>query len=347
MIRQILVSFFLVMLPLGGSAEEVRAGVLRTPDARFEKLKDFTFAPNYMEIDGLRIHYVDEGPKDGAPILLLHGQPTWGYLFRTMIPVLAQAGHRVIVPDMAGFGRSDKPINNTDYTYQKHVDMISELVARLDLRDVTFFGQDWGGLVGLRVVAATPERFARIVVSNTGLISAEGIRAAIGYPLFKLAVWWQGKMTFDEMIERKNFTSWIAYAYYGTDLDVGRLMQQMGQITDADIIAGYEAPYPSGEYKAGAQVFPYLIPSQLSENAGAWKNVFEKWEKPFLVAFTDEDPVSSGTDMAEQFENRVPGASRIVIKGVGHFVQEEVGPRLASVIDNFIRGNAVEGFSKP
>ena len=346
MMRQMLLWFFLVMLPIGVMAEEVRTGVLRTPDTRFENLKDFAFAPNYMDINGLRIHYIDEGPKDGAPVLLLHGQPTWGYLFRTMIPVLAEAGHRVIVPDMAGFGRSDKPVNKTDYTYPKHVSMMSQLVEQLDLRQVTFFGQDWGGLVGLRVVAATPERFSRIVVSNTGLISAEGIRAAIGYPLLKLAVWWQGPMTFDEMVERENFTSWIAYAYYGTDLAVGRLMRQMGKITDADIIAGYEAPYPSGEYKAGAQVFPYLIPSQLSENASAWKNVFEKWEKPFLVAFTDEDPVSSGTDMAEQFENRVPGASRIVIKGVGHFVQEEVGPQLASVIDDFISGRAVKGFSK-
>lgn len=345
--KRLLLSLFLAMLPIAANAEEVRPGVLRTPDARFDNLKDYSFAPNYMEIDGLRIHYIDEGPKDGSPIFLLHGQPTWGYLFRHMIPVLANAGHRVIVPDMAGFGRSDKPVEKTAYTYPKHIAMMSELVARLDLQDTTFFGQDWGGLVGLRVVAEMPERFSRIVVSNTGLISAKGIRAAIGYPLLKLAVWWEGPMTYEELRERQNFTSWIAYAYYGNDLAVGELMRDMGRITDPDLIAGYEAPYPSGNYKAGAQVFPYLIPSQLSENAAVWKNVFEKWEKPFLVAFTDEDPVSSPTDMADQFEQRVPGASRIVIEGVGHFVQEEVGPQLAEVIDAFVQGREVRSFSKP
>lgn len=331
---------------VAASAEEVRPGVMRTPDARFERLKDFSFSPNYMIIDNLRIHYLDEGPKDGKPVLLLHGQPTWGYLFRHMIKPLAAAGYRVIVPDMAGFGRSDKPILKEDYTYPKHIEMMSTVVRRLDLQDAVFFGQDWGGLIGLRVVAETPERFSHVVVSNTGLISAEGLRARIAYPLLKLAVWWEGAMTFEEMQERANFRSWIAYAYYDENLAVDKLMRAMGRIEDPRVIQGYEAPFPSSRYKAGAQVFPYLIPSQLAENAEVWKTVYEKWNKPFLVAFTDEDPVSSGTDMAEQFEQRVPGASRVVIRGVGHFVQEEVGPRLAALIDDFVAGRAVAGFTK-
>lgn len=333
-------------LPLMAMAEEIRPGVWRTPDSHFANLKDFPFAPNYMDIQGLRIHYLDEGPADGDPILLLHGQPTWGYLFRKMIPVLTQAGHRVIVPDMAGFGRSDKPGAKDDYAYIKHVEMMRALVARLDLKEATFFGQDWGGLVGLRVVAAEPERFARIVVSNTGLIAADGIRGWLGYPLFRLAVWWQGETSYEEMREQRGFRGWVAYSYYGTDLDVGRLMGDLGGIEDEDVIAGYEAPFPSGDYKAGAQVFPYLIPSQLRENAQVWEDVYEKWNKPFLIAFTDEDPVTSQTDMAQEFELRVPGAKRVVIKGVGHFVQEEVGVQLAAMMNDFIAGREVSGFSK-
>lgn len=328
------------------SAEQVSPGVYRTPDAQFENLADFPFAPNYIEIDGLRIHYLDEGPKDGDPILLLHGQPTWGYLFRTMIPVLVAEGHRVIVPDMVGFGRSDKLLDRYAYTYQSHVDQMGELVRRLGLQDATFFGQDWGGLVGLRVVADQPDRFARVVVSNTGLPSASGFRQFIAYPLMKLAVWWEGEMSFEEFRADPSFTRWIAYSYYGDDLAVGKIMENVGEITDPVSIAGYEAPYPDAPSKAGAQIFPYLIPSQLAENEAAWRDVFETWEKPFLVAFTDEDPVTSQTDFAQQFRDRVPGAVSVDIKGVGHFVQDEVGPQLAQLMNDFIAGRPVEGFSK-
>ena len=159
---------------------EISQGVLRTSDDRFEDLKDYPFDPNYMEIDGLRIHYLDEGPKDADPIFLLHGEPTWSYLFRKMIPVFTSAGHRVIVPDMVGFGKSDKFISKYDYSYQHHIDVMKELVERLDLKEATFFGQDWGGLVGLRVVAEMPDRFARVVVSNTGMPS-RGVFGAFSF----------------------------------------------------------------------------------------------------------------------------------------------------------------------
>ena len=160
-------------------ANEVLPGVLRTPDSQFENLKDYPFEPNYMEIDGLRVHYLDEGPKDADPIFLLHGEPTWSYLFRKMIPILTDAGHRVIVPDMIGFGKSDKFISKHDYSYEHHINIMKELVQRLDLNDTTFFGQDWGGLVGLRVVAEMPDRFARVVVSNTGMIARGGFSGRI------------------------------------------------------------------------------------------------------------------------------------------------------------------------
>lgn len=327
-------------------AGEVRPGVMRTPDERFENLQDFSFSPNYLTIDNLRVHYLDEGPKNGKPILLLHGQPTWSYLFRHMINPLAAAGYRVIVPDMIGFGRSDKPVTMGYYSYPKHVEVISELVVRLDLQEAAFFGQDWGGLIGLRVVANAPDRFSHIVVSNTALVSAEGLLGFLGYPLLKLSVWWEGAMTFEEMRERANFRSWIAYAYHAQDIAVGKLMGSVGKFEDPKIIAGYEAPFPSSEYKAGARIFPYLIPSQLRENAEVWKEVYEKWHKPFLVAFTDEDPVTSSTDIANEFERRIPGAKRVEIQGVGHFVQEEVGIRLARLIHDFISGRPVSGFKK-
>ena len=334
----------LLLVPVISLAEAVAPGVLRTPDSRFEHLQDYPFTPHYMDIRGLRVHYLDEGPEDGAPILLLHGEPTWSYLFRTMIPVLTAAGHRVIAPDMIGFGRSDKLIEREAYTYPFHIETMSELVERLDLRDATFFGQDWGGLVGLRVVAANPERFARVVVSNTGLPDADGLRAFIAERLFRLLAWWENPVTIDELINDPAFPKWVAYSYYGDDLSVAKVMSFLGNISDPEIVAGYTAPYPDARYKAGAQIFPYLIPTQLKENRAAWEEVFERWNKPFLVAFTDSDPVTSATDMAAQFATRVPGATQVTIKDVGHFVQEEVGPELAALINDFIAGKPVQGF---
>ncbi|MEM9257691.1 MAG: haloalkane dehalogenase [Pseudomonadota bacterium] len=325
-------------------SDEIRPGVLRTPESRFDNLKGYPFLPNYLEIDGLRVHYLDEGPPEGDPILLLHGEPTWSYLFRKMIPVLTAAGHRVIAPDMIGFGRSDKLANRDDYSYPFHIHTMVELVNRLNLRDATFFGQDWGGLVGLRVVSAVPDRFARVVVSNTGLPSASGITALLGEPIFKLLAWWEKPVTIDELLEDPSFARWVAYAYYGEDLSVAAVMKFLGNVEDPEVIQGYDAPYPDARYKAGAQVFPYLIPTQLTENQTAWEEVFEQWDKPFLIAFTDLDPVTSGTDMAEQFEQRVPGATRVVIGGVGHFVQEEAGAELAALINDFIAGRPVTGF---
>ncbi len=333
-----------LLLAMPARAGEIAPGILRTPDARFDNLKGYPFKPNYMNIQGLRVHYLDEGPRDAAPVFLLHGEPTWSYLFRTMIPVLTAAGHRVIVPDMVGFGRSDKLASKDAYSYRFHIDVMSELVTRLDLREATFFGQDWGGLVGLRVVAALPDRFARVVVSNTGLVAASGLRAWLGYPLVKLRVWWEGPLTIEELRADRSFIRWIAYSYYGNDLAVGQIMQFIGGISDDEVIRAYEAPFPDGRYKAGAQIFPYLIPSQLSENETAWREVFEKWDKPFLVAFTDSDPVTSGTGIEQQFLDRVPNAVQAPIKGVGHFVQEEAGPGLAALINDFIAGRPVEGF---
>lgn len=314
-------------------AEEVKPGIVRTADERFAGLDDYPFAPHYMQIGDVRLHYLDEGPEGAEEtILLIHGEPTWSYLFRNMIPVFVDAGYRVIVPDMVGFGKSDKYVDEDAYSYVMQVDHMTELVQKLNLTGMTFFGQDWGGLVGLRVVGNMPDRFARVVVSNTGMPAASGLQGWIGYPLFKLRVWWEGPMTFEELSENITFPRWVAYNYHVDDLPIGRLMTRMGG--DESVHQAYEAPFPDQSYKAATQIMPYLVPSQLRENEAVWQEVYEQWHKPFLVAFTDSDPVSAGGEQV--FLRRVPSAQNVTIRGAGHFVQEDAGPELAQLIVDFI-----------
>ena len=296
---------------------------LRTPDQRFADLPGYPFAPHYAEVsDGeggsLRVHYLDEGPSDAAPVLLMHGEPSWSYLYRHMIPVLAGAGHRVIAPDLVGFGRSDKPAGTGDYTYARHVAWMSELVTdRLDLRDITFFGQDWGGLVGLRVVAGAPERFARVVVGNTGLPTGKGQPS-------------------------EAFLQWQRFSQTAEQFPVGMIISG-GCRTDLapEVIAAYDAPFPDDSYKAGARIFPSLVPTSpddpaSADNAAAWE-VLSRFDRPFLCAFSDSDPVTAGGDAP--FKAKIPGAQgqpHTTIEGGGHFLQEDCGPALAQVILDFI-----------
>ncbi len=208
-----------------------------------------------------------------------------------------------------------------------------ELVRALDLTDVTFFGQDWGGLIGLRVVTAEPDRFARVVVSNTAMPSASGLQGWIGYPLFKFAVWREGAMTLDELRSNLTFPRWVAYSYHVEDLPIGDLMGFMGG--SESLRTAYEAPFPDQRYKAAAQIMPYLVPSQLRENETAW-GVFENWDKPFLVAFTDSDPITRGGERV--FLARVPDPRNVTIRGAAHFVQEDAGPELAALMVDFMQG---------
>ena len=321
----------------------VAAGVLRTPDERFNGIKDYPFSANYLTIGDTRIHYLDEGPVDGKIIYLLHGEPAWSYLFRRMIPTLTAAGYRVIAPDMVGFGKSDKYISIDDYSHQMHVDKMVQLVRELDLKDVTAHLHDWGGLVGFRVIAEEPERFSGIIASNTSLIAPgrgffRDLLSHISYPLFKLGIWIQGPATWEEFIGGDGFTGWIRYSRYTDNIDVGGIMQTLGNVSDEER-AGYEAPYPNATYKAGAQIFPYLIPSELRKNEMAYREVFEKWNKPFLIANSDNDPVTSNNPRLVEMLKRVPTAKEILIKGPGHFIQEEAGPEYAQLIIDFINGN--------
>ena len=293
--------------------------LLRTPDDRFASLPDFPFEPHYVELrDGVRVHHLDEGPSDAAPVLLLHGEPSWSYLYRKMIPGLVAAGHRCVVPDLVGFGRSDKPSEQDDYTYQRHVEWMRELVfEHLDLRDITFFGQDWGGLVGLRLVAADPDRFARVVVSNTGLPTAD-------------------------RPPTEAFLAWQKFSQETPVFPVGKLIA--GGCTtklDAEVVAAYDAPFPDDTYLAGARRFPTLVPTSTDDpahaaNTEAWE-VLRRFDKPFLCAFGDSDPITKGGERA--FIGHVPGTEgqpHTTIEGGGHFIQEDRGPELAALIAGFI-----------
>ena len=316
-VRTMCLAAFATVVSAACAADEIRPGVFRTPDARFENLPDFDFEPHYKDINGYRIHYLDEGPSGAEPILLLHGEPTWSYLYRKMIPVLTAAGYRCIAPDLIGFGRSDKPAKMETHTYKLHVDAIAALVEALDLERITMFGQDWGGLIGLRLVAENPGRFARIVVSNTGLPAGEG---AIS-PAF--AQWRRMNQT---MIDSGDMNPGAMVAFSSGSRE----------LADA-----YNAPFPDSRYKAGPLIMPQLVPitpddPAVEANKKAW-DVLRRWEKPCLTVFGDSDPVTGGQEVILQ--ERIPGAKgqpHTIIEGAGHFIQESHGEEVAAIIAKFI-----------
>ncbi len=302
---------------------------LRTPDDRFAELPGFPFEPHYVSVpDGeggqLRIHYLDEGPSDAAPVVMLHGEPSWCYLYRKMIPVIVEAGYRAIVPDLIGFGRSDKPTQREDYTYQRHVDWLQSFLNALNLRDMTLVCQDWGGLIGLRLAAEQPDRFARVVAANTGLPTGD-------------------------QPPTEAFMRWQRFSQETPNFNVG-LIVNSGCISDLpkDVIAAYDAPFPDDRYKAGARQFPLLVPTSPDDpaapaNRRAWE-MLQQWTKPLLTAFSDSDPVTRGGERLLQAQ--IPGAKgqlHTIIQGAGHFLQEDKGEDLARVVVNFIAGRRVEG----
>ncbi|HSE97121.1 MAG TPA: haloalkane dehalogenase [Blastocatellia bacterium] len=294
---------------------------IRTPDERFEKLPGYDFVPHYIEVAGLRMHYVDEGPPQSDPVLLLHGEPSWSYLYRKMIPVLTAARRRAIAPDLFGFGRSDKPVARADYSYLMHVESITAFIEALDLRNITLVGQDWGGLIGLRVAAENPARFARIVAANTGLPTGD-------QPVTEAFMRWQ---QYSQTVEN----------FHAGGIVKGACVTELS----AEVIAAYNAPFPDDRYKAGARQFPVLVPTSPDDpaaeaNRRAWE-VLRRWEKPFLTAFSDGDPVTRGGERV--FQKLVPGAQgqpHVTITGAGHFLQEDKGEELAEVVIDFIRRNS-------
>ena len=288
---------------------------LRTPDDRFADLADFDFGPNYVQLDDteggtLRMHYLDEGPRRAAPVLLMHGEPTWCYLYRHMIRDFVDAGHRVLAPDLVGFGRSDKPTERSDYTYRRHVDWMTEWLEQVDLTDITLVCQDWGGLIGLRLVARMPERFARVVVANTALPTGDTPMNAA-------------------------FRAWREYSQSVSDFNAGRIVYG-GTVSKLSVeeVAAYNAPFPDTRYLAGAREFPLLLPDapddpEAAENRAAW-DILRGLEIPFLTVFGADDKVMAGVD--KTFQQAIPGAAgqrHTVLPNAGHFLQEDVGKQLA------------------
>ena len=296
---------------------------LRTPDDRFADLPGYPFEPHYVEIpDGeggtLRVHHVDEGAPDAPVVLLLHGEPSWSYLYRHMIPVLVGAGLRAVAPDLVGFGRSDKPAVRTDYTYARHVQWLSSHVfEELDLHDITLVCQDWGGLLGLRLVAAQPDRFSAVVAANTFLPTGDGSPS-------------------------EAFLNWQRFSQEVPEMPIGFIING-GSTTDLapEVIAAYDAPFPDETYKEGARQFPLLVPTSPDDpeapaNRAAWE-VLAGFDKPFLCAFSDGDPVTAGNE--RHLISRIAGAAgqaHTTIAGGGHFLQEDRGPELAQVVVDLI-----------
>jgi haloalkane dehalogenase len=296
---------------------------LRTPDHCFEGLPGYPFEPHYADIpdqDGgtLRVHYLDEGPEHGPCVLLLHGEPSWSYLYRHMVPVLTAAGLRAVAPDLVGFGRSDKPTPRSEYTFARHVEwMRSLLFDALDLSAVTLVCQDWGGLIGLRLVAEHADRFDRVVAANTFLPTGDGTPSDA-------------------------FLGWLKFSQEVETFPTGVIVNS-GCTTDLnpEVIAAYDVPFPDQTYTEGARQFPTLVPISpedpaSSANRAAWK-ILAGFEKPFLTAFSDGDPITAGSDRVLQ--DRIPGAKgqhHVTIAGGGHFLQEDRGPELARVVVDFV-----------
>jgi len=326
---------------------------VRTPDARFENLKDYDFTPNYSDIktaDGttLRMHHLDEGPRGGEIILCLHGQPSWSYLYRKMIPLLTRAGYRVIAPDLIGFGKSDKPTSMEDYTYQSHVDWLTQWLIGLDLNGLTLMCQDWGGLLGLRLVGEQPDRFKRLVIANTGLPSTTGISDEMSNMMGQL---YPGVPVPDAAMVGEQFSNgapgaflyWVKYAAESPSFSVRDVFAMLSNIADEAILDGYTAPFPDDTFIAGARKFPSCVPllpqGKPDRIAGdkAW-DVLEARNFPVLTAFSDGDPVTKGGEAA--FIKRLKDVKNVTIKGAGHFLQEDTPAPLAAEVITFMQAGS-------
>ena len=298
--------------------------VFRTPDERFAGLPDFPFAPRYTEVQGLRMHHVEAGPFGADPVLMLHGEPTWSFLYRKMIPVLAAAGHRAIAPDLVGFGRSDKPTSTADYTYARHVSWVAEWIERNELRRITLVGQDWGSLIGLRLAGEHPDWFDRVVIANGFLPTGEGRLPAV-------------------------FKVWQAFARWSPVFPISLIVRAgCAQGLAPEVRAAYGAPFPTRASRAGARAFPRIMPTaaedpEAAANRAAW-TALESFRKPFLTAFATGDPIFRGLDRVLQ--QRIPGAAgqpHTRIRGAGHFIQEDRGEELARVIADWIASTPSPG----
>lgn len=295
---------------------------LKTPKERFLNLPDYPFEPHYCTLtDGLEMHFVDEGPSTAPVVLLLHGEPSWSFLYRKMIPIFVEQGYRVVAPDLIGFGKSDKPVEKSAYTYQTHIQWGTELIEQLNLSRITLFCQDWGGLIGLRIALEQAERFERIVAANTFLPAGQGKPA-------------------DEFLQWRTFSQTVEH------FPIGKVLDGATQSTLSEaVLAAYNAPFPDESYKAGARQFPSIVPLEADDpeainNQSAWAK-YMHWEKPFLTLFSDSDPITKGGEKV--FQKLVPGAQgqkHQIIEGGGHFLQEDKGDEIAELVVEFMKATS-------
>ncbi len=311
----------------------------RTPDECFASLPGYPFEPHYVTVETrgvepLRMHYVDAGAAGGDVVVLLHGQPTWSFLYRNVIPVLSDAGLRAIAPDHIGFGRSDKPTESTDYTFGRHVDWIHSLITRLDLRDITLIVQDWGGPIGLSVLAREPDRFARVVATNTVLHTS-------GPELAGRLTWANHHEGDSRVVLEEGLVDYVRFYQRAADITPSLFLNAAAGPLAPEVLAAYDAPFPDPAYKAGLRQLTALIPLTRNDPGAAIGRstmaALEQWEKPFLTAFSDGDPATGGWESV--FQARIPGAKdqdHTVIHGAGHFVPEQQGERLGHIVTRFI-----------
>jgi len=300
--------------------------VLRTPESAFEHLKDYPFKPNYMDVGGLNMHYLDEGDKNNKTIFLFHGQPSWSYLYRHMIPVLVKEGYRVIAPDLIGFGKSDKPTSSEDHSYSAHVNWMSTFVKKLGITHAAAFMQDWGGMIGLRVLANNPEWLDRLIVANTALAEIKAPLRWIMPSILNFNRKKAGKSSIQELSQEMTYGNWAGHFTHSSELEIGKIMQLL---TTRDLsqeeMNAYDAPYPTDAYYAGPRKMPEIVVSDLSLVYEDWQKL-KQWPHPVLTLFSDDDPFLADQGYDKLFQTNFPGASgqpHITVTNASHFLQED------------------------
>ncbi len=313
--------------------------VLRTPESAFEDLKDYPFKANYMQLEQMRMHYLDEGKENQKVIFLFHGQPSWSYLYRHMIPPLADAGYRVIAPDLIGFGKSDKPMDPKDHTFTNHVNWVSQFVRQLGIKHASAFMQDWGGMIGLRVLANNPDWLDHLIVANTALAEVKGLAKFIFPKVMKWMAKSSGKPSVEKFAHKQNFGNWAGYFSRSEKLEIGKIMQVLTtKSLKPEEMQAYDAPFPDDRFYAAPRTMPQIIATDLDEVNEAWEKL-RQWEKPVLTLFSDKDPFLAGKGYDEKFRKNFKGAKdqpHITITNASHFLQEDQASALVKNITKWV-----------
>lgn len=314
--------------------------LLKTPESRFKNLKDYPFKANYMDVGGVKMHYLDEGDKSNKTIFLFHGQPSWSYLYRHMIPQLITAGYRVIAPDLIGFGKSDKPAEKKNHTYTNHVEWMSTFIKKLGVTHAAAFMQDWGGMIGLRVLANNPNWLDRLVVANTALSEMSGLTRWMTPKMMRLIRLTSGKASLEDLDNKMNYANWAGYFTHVRNLEIGKVMQLLTtkHMTSQEMQA-YDAPFPDDRFYAGPRTMPEIVVSDLEAAYDDWQKL-KKWQQPVLTLFSDGDPFLAGRGYDKMFQNNFPGARNqphITVGNASHFLQEDQSNELSGQMINWLK----------